>query len=131
MAQGNIKIDVDVLNFSKVEQMRDELLRLRAEFGALEDRKNGAYEERNRCVALLAHMAVAMGLTAGLRRTNIPGWSEDWHNCVYIDLPAGQVSWHYHDSHAPLFAGLPEYAGEYDGHTTAEKYLRVARAFRL
>lgn len=132
MAQGSIKIDVDVLGLPQVEQMRDELSSLRVECDSLRERKDGAYEERNRCVSLLTHMAVAMGLTAGLRRSApIPGWDAEWHNCVYIDLPVGQVSWHYHDSQASLFADLPEYTGEYDGHTTAEKYLRATRAFRL
>lgn len=33
---------------------------------------------------------------------------------VYIELPTGQVSWH-----------MPAYGGEYDGHTTPEKYQRI------
>lgn len=34
---------------------------------------------------------------------------------VYLDLPSGQVSWH-----------LPAHSNPWDGHTTAEKYRRVA-----
>lgn len=85
-------------------------------------RKDAAYEERNRVVAALASV-----FPAGIARTAIEGWSEDWHGCVYIDLPTGQASWHYHDSHAHLFAHLPPYAGIWDGHTTAEKYERLAK----
>lgn len=85
------------------------------------ERKDAAYLERNRVVAALARC-----FPSGIKRTAIPGWSEDWHGCVYIDLPSGQASWHYHDSHAHLFAGLPPYAGEWDGHTTEEKYRRLA-----
>lgn len=95
----------------------------------LTQRKDGAYEERNRCVALIARMALANGWQAGITRTAIEGWSEEWHGCVYIDLPSGQVSWHYHDSQAPLFAGLPPYEGEWDGHDTPEKYRRVDTVF--
>lgn len=87
--------------------------------------KNRAYEERNRCVALLASLAVARGWTAGTARTDIEGWDPKWLGCVYIDLPAGQVSWHFHDSHAPLYAHLDQYPGEWDGHDTEEKYRRV------
>lgn len=83
--------------------------------------KDAAYEERNRLVAALASL-----YPAGLKRTNIKGWDAEWHGCVYIDLPTGQASWHYHDSQAYLFDGLPPYTGEWDGHTTEEKYLRVA-----
>jgi hypothetical protein len=73
-------------------------------------------------VALLAHM-----LPSGTRKTDIEGWDEAWHNCVFIDTPAGQMSWHYHDSEAAAFADLPPYTKEWDGHTTAEKYERVGR----
>lgn len=82
---------------------------------------NNAYTERNRLVAFLAHL-----FPSGLKRTDIPGWDAEWHGCVYIDLPTGQASWHYHDNDAHLFAGLPPYAGEWDGHTTDEKYARLA-----
>lgn len=91
--------------------------------------KDAAYLERNRCVALLARMALVLGLRAGLARTDIDGWSPEWHGCVYIDLPTGQVSWHYHETDAHLFAGLPAYAAHWDGHNTPEKYRRVADAF--
>ena len=80
-----------------------------------------AYTERNKLVAALAHM-----FPSGLKRTDIPGWEPEWHGCVYIDLPTGQVSWHYHDDDAGLFVGLPQYAGEWDGHDTEEKYRRLA-----
>lgn len=80
-----------------------------------------AYTERNRLVAVLARL-----WPAGIKRTDIPGWDAEWHNCVYIDLPTGQVSWHYHDRDAHLFADLPAYSGEWDGHTTEEKYRRLA-----
>ena len=106
----------------------DERDALRAEVERLTSAKDGAYEERNRCVALIARMAVAMGYRAGVAKTAIEGWSEDWHGCVYIDLPTGQASWHYHDTHAHLFEGLPEYPAPWDGHDTPEKYRRVDSA---
>lgn len=101
---------------------------------ALEDmeaRKDAAYLERNQCVALVARMAVAMGLPVAVTNTAIEGWSEDWHGCIYICLPTGQVSWHFHDSHAHLFAGLPQHSEEWDGHDTQEKYRRVNEAFKM
>lgn len=83
--------------------------------------KDGAYLERNRVVA-----ALACCFPAGVARTAIEGWDPEWENCVYIDLPTGQVSWHFHDNHAHLFARLPRYAGTWDGHDTSEKYRRLA-----
>lgn len=92
------------------------------ELAAMEARKDAAYLERNQVVAALAKC-----FPSGVARTAIEGWSEDWHGCVYIDLPTGQASWHFHDSQAYLFDGLPAYAGKWDGHTTDEKYARLAK----
>jgi hypothetical protein len=87
----------------------------------LEEQKDAAYEERNQLVAWLARC-----FPSGTKKTEIPGWDPEWHNCVYIDLPTGQVSWHYHDSEAWLFLGLPAYTGVWDGHSTEQKYERLA-----
>ena len=86
----------------------------------LEAARDGAYTERNRLVAFLASI-----YPSGMKKTAIPGWDEAWHGCVYIDLPTGQASWHFHDSEAHLFTHLLPYDGEWDGHTTEEKYERL------
>lgn len=80
-----------------------------------------AYEERNRLVAALARL-----FPSGVRKTSIEGWDPAWQNCVFIDLPTGQASWHFHDREAHLFDGLPAYDKPWDGHTTPEKYVRLA-----
>ena len=87
----------------------------------LEAARDGAYTERNRLVAFIASI-----YPSGVKKTAIPGWDEAWHNCVYIDLPVGQASWHYHNDEAHLFAHLPPYESEWDGHTTEEKYERLS-----
>ena len=94
--------------------------------------KDGAYAERNRCVALIARMALAMGWRTGLgrHREDDASWEDDWRNIVFIELPTGQSSWHVHDSELPLFVGLPRYEGVWDGHSTEEKYRRVGEVFR-
>lgn len=85
---------------------------------------DAAYAERNQLVAVLARL-----YPSGTKRTAIEGWDPEWHGCVYIDLPTGQASWHYHDREAYLFEGLPLYEGEWDGHTTEEKYRRIAALY--
>jgi hypothetical protein len=87
--------------------------------------KDAAYAERNKVVAGFAALAMKIGYAACRTRTEIEGWSDDWHGCVYIQLPTGQVSWHYHDSEAELLSFLPERAASWDGHETDEKYRRV------
>jgi hypothetical protein len=83
----------------------------------LEASRDGAYLERNKLVGLLASL-----YPSGIKRTEIEGWDPAWHNCVYIDFPWGQASWHYHDREAELFEHLPAYKGTWDGHTTEQKY---------
>jgi len=83
-------------------------------------KKNAVYHERDHLVALLARL-----YPSGVKQTAIEGWDPEWHGCVYIDAPTGQLSWHYHSSEHELFADLPPYAGECDGHSTGEKYRRL------
>lgn len=90
------------------------------EIVAYERQLDAVYFERNHLVALLARL-----FPSGLAKTNLEGWDPTWHNCVYIDLPTGQVSWHFHERELALFADLPPYEKAWDGHTTAEKYARV------
>jgi hypothetical protein len=98
-----------------------ELAKVKAERNAAVAAKDGAYLERNQLVAALSKL-----FPAGVARTAIEGWLDDWHGCVYIDLPTGQVSWHFHDTQAHLFAHLPTYSEKWDGHDTPEKYKRLA-----
>jgi hypothetical protein len=88
-------------------------------------RKDDAYTERNRVVAAFAKLATIMDWPVAVTRTAIEGWSEDWHGCVFIDTPQGQVSWHFHDSQADLFRALPHGPATWDGHTTPQKYERL------
>lgn len=114
---------VAALGMSELEQR---LAEAQARVRELEAAKDGAYLERNHLVAALARC-----FPSGIRKTAIEGWSGDWHGCVYIDLPAGQISYHYHDSQAGLFKDLSAYTKPWDGHTTEEKYARLARLIPL
>lgn len=89
--------------------------------------KDGAYAERNRCVIGLCKLAMALGFQAGIGEhdPDDESWEDEWRTVVFIDLPAGQVSWHIHDSERGLFEFLPPYVGSWDGHDTATKYHRV------
>lgn len=105
--------------------LAEQLRMTHADREAMRRRKDEAYTERNRVVAAFARLAIQVGWRAGITKTEIKGWHPAWHNCVYIETPNGQVSWHYHDDHATLFDDLPAYAATFDGHTTSEKYRRL------
>ena len=92
----------------------------------LREAKDNAYRERDRCVAGIAALAVRFGWGAWLGRHEGGEWDDDWRNVVFINLPAGQVSWHIHDSELELFRFLPLGGEPWDGHDTPEKYRRLA-----
>lgn len=100
----------------------------RARVAELEAQKDAAYAERNQCVAALARLALRLGWRAGTAShpAEDTAWEPDWRTLVFMDLPTGQVSWHLHDREAPLLEGLPRYGGPWDGHSTDEKYARLA-----
>lgn len=98
----------------------------------LTQQKDGAYQERNQVLALLARMATALGWKVGIGQhpESDTAWEKDWRTILFIELPTGQASWHFHDSEVHLLNGLPFYEGAWDGHTTPEKYDRVNHALR-
>lgn len=103
----------------------DRLVEVTKERDDYKKRKDEAYTERNRVVVAFAKLAMVLGWSVAVTRTAIPGWSEDWHGCIFIDTPQGQVSWHFHDSQADLFKALPHRPATWDGHTTLAKYERL------
>jgi hypothetical protein len=78
------------------------------------------YAERNAVVLAFAHMAELQGWEVGkLVDPKEPDWP-----VLMIDTPAGQVSWHFKAEDMPT--SMPDYPGAWDGHTTPEKYERLA-----
>lgn len=80
--------------------------------------RHAAYHERNMLVAYLAtcypaHLA---------RHPEQEPWDDDWRWLICVHTPAGQMTWHIHDSAYPLFRWLPARNNDWDGHTTEEKY---------
>ncbi|MDE2102557.1 MAG: hypothetical protein KGL39_35245 [Patescibacteria group bacterium] len=95
----------------------DVMQRLSARIHEQEEVIQAAYRERNAVVAALGRL--------------FPSWvgtdaeEPDWP-VLYISLPTGQVSWHFSAADANLLDGIPRGDGVWDGHTTAEKYARLA-----
>lgn len=104
-------------SMGEIEQAREDAEKVAEERMKAMD---AAYNERNYLVALLARL-----YPSGIRPTTIEGWDPVWQNCVYIDTPAGQVSYHYHDKEARMFEGLPPYTREWDGHDKLMVHMRL------
>lgn len=71
------------------------------------------YPTRYRLVLQALLQARAAGMSAGIGYDPAGLWA--LRIVVYIELPTGQVSWH-----------LPEHAVSWDGHSTPQKFLRIA-----
>lgn len=83
---------------------------------------NDLYEERARVALALARSALALGLKAGFALD--PQEGPEWP-VLFIDLPTGQVSWHLTAAQRAVASDIGDYDGEWDGHTTEEKYRRL------
>jgi len=101
----------------------DLVVDLQRQCASLREARTAALRERNMCVSLLARMAVTLGLETYLVLD--PGEEEEWKHMVGIELPAGQVTFHVHQSELMLFGFLVIEEKRHDGHTTDEKWQRV------
>lgn len=84
------------------------------------DSETNPYRER---AHLVAHLAAQY--TSVIAYGDDPDWP-----VVYIDTPAGQLSWHLALSDLDLFAHVPtvapeDYRAQWDGHDTPTKYDRL------
>ncbi|MEU8886701.1 hypothetical protein [Streptomyces sp. NPDC048442] len=90
-----------------------------------EAERDGVYRERAR---LVAHLASLYPAHIGHTDPTAPGWA-----VVIIEAPTGQMSWHIAERDLPLFAHVEptsRICRGWDGHTTEEKYERLAKLVR-
>lgn len=88
-----------------------------------EEQLRPVYRERARLVAVLAALFPAVWAYSD---PAAPEWP-----VVYVDIPQGQCSWHLSAEDLDLFGHVPQVAPDdprarWDGHTTDEKYQRLA-----
>lgn len=100
--------------------------------------KDNAYSERDQLVAALSKVFPAHLCRHSDEDTE---WENDWRWIVCIHIPEyklvvdtgrweaveAQVTWHIHDDELSLFGHLSDEPNHWDGHTTEDKYRRLAR----
>lgn len=92
-------------------------------FKELEKQKDYAYKERNLLVSALSKLYPSYLST----HPENEEWEDDWRTIVFIQTPAGQLSWHIHDSEKKIFDHLDYGENKWDGHSTKEKYKRLSK----
>lgn len=95
--------------------------------GAAHEQLREVYRERARLVAVLASLFPSVWAYSDPAE---PEWP-----VVYVDTPLGQCSWHLAVEDLDLFGHVPQVAPDdprarWDGHTTEEKYQRLAELAR-
>lgn len=83
---------------------------------------NEAYFDRNQLALAFARLAQERCWRVGI---GIDPEEPDWP-VLYVDTPAGQVSWHLPKADVEV-ASWPAYSGSWDGHDVKEKRARLAR----
>ena len=108
---------------AELTQRTRDLIDVEQDLERVREEKHGAYHERNQLVAALSKLYPSHTCQHPVEDT---AWDPEWLTIVCVHLPTGQVTWHIHLSERPLFAHLPKSANHWDGHTTGEKYRRLA-----
>lgn len=112
---GLFKKRMDRIRAMTREQLIEDVVRVEYD-------KDQAYRERSRLVAFLSRLYPShLGVHVG----DDPERGEDWRRIVFIQTPAGQLSWHIHDGEIAMFKHLSDKGRSWDGHTTREKYARL------
>jgi hypothetical protein len=78
------------------------------------------YRERNAVVFAFAWTAAQLGWRVGTLEDPADPWP-----VVMIDAPTGQLSWHVPEQDLPDWLADKPYLGQWDGHTTGQKYERL------
>ena len=102
----------------------------------LRQAKDTAYRERNQLVAFLSRL-YPYWLAAKKYEEGEEGregdwkndWDDEWKLVVFVLTPAGQMSWHIHDSEREIFSHLEGVLPResWDGHSTEQKYERLEK----
>lgn len=76
---------------------------------------NRAYTQRAIAAVALAHTVLAQGGSAGIGLDSNEDKDSNWRTVLYVDTPAGQLSWHIAPADKHMLEGLPQYTKAWDG----------------
>lgn len=99
----------------RVNDLHDKIEELNDEIYMQKDRINSAYTQRAIAAIAFAHTVLSLGGTAGIGRDGREDQPDEWRVVLYVDTPAGQMSWHIAPADQAMLEGLPQYTGTWDG----------------
>lgn len=98
------------------------LTSMESDRAAATESKDLAYWERTQLVALLSKLFPSH---LSIDPTADQDFEKVWRHVVCIHTPAGQATWHIHDSELSSFSHLSSKDEHWDGHSVSEKYDRL------
>lgn len=81
------------------------------------------YAERNNMVAFISKLFPSY---LSEHPVSDPHWPLEWSTLVFIETPKGQMSFHINKDELPKFKHLEFKENKWDGHSSEEKYRRLA-----
>ncbi len=76
---------------------------------------NQAYTQRAIAAIAFARTVLANGGSAGIGVDGREDQPSNWRVVLYVDTPAGQLSWHIAPSDQYMLEGIPKYEKQWDG----------------
>lgn len=116
----DLKAETDVLEDqvsmleSRVDRLLEDGMVVSVKLAEQTERTNVAYSQRAIAAVAFAHTVISLGGTAGVGRDNREDQPDNWRVVLYVDTPAGQLSWHISPADQPMLEGLPEYTKPWD-----------------
>jgi hypothetical protein len=99
----------------RADRFHSQYLEAKIEADLADQRMAIAYTQRAITAVAFAHTVIAAGGTAGVGRDGREDQPDEWRVVLYVDTAAGQLSWHIAPADQHMLAGLPQYAGVWDG----------------
>ena len=99
----------------QVEDLEYDLQEASSKAKDFETRLNTAYSQRAIVAIALAHVVIQHGGTAGVGQDDREDQPDAWRVVLYVDTPAGQLSWHIAPDDQLMLEGLPTYSKAWDG----------------
>lgn len=118
--------DSERLNVSIIETYRKGLRKLEGQVAELKLQRNASYRERNILAGLLVKLLPGSG--TGIDPAIPEG--KNYRHVVFLELPAGQVSFHCRDADFQLLKHLPAYGRPFDGHSKIQAIERLHDALK-
>lgn len=105
---------IDVLE-QRVDRILEDAMIVSVKLAEQTEATNLAYTQRAIAAVALAHTVLALGGTAGIGKDGLTDQPDEWRVVLYVDTPAGQLSWHIAPNDQAMLAGLPNYTKPWDG----------------